>query len=73
MIIWQIFDRMDRDRNGTLTLDEFNDGLKKLGIHVSRAEAKRITDRFSARSGGINYRDFLRYTLFIHVILCNAI
>ena len=33
----------------------------KLGIPLTRDEAKRVTSKFSSMKGAINYREFVRY------------
>jgi Ca2+-binding EF-hand superfamily protein len=58
--IEEIFNRMDRDRSGRISVDEFEDGLRKIGISVSREESKRIASKFSSLGGTINYRDFVK-------------
>ena len=80
---YQIFDAMDRDKDGTITMEEFQKSLKKLGdssfpfimnailnliqlsvvagIPVSPDETDRVTAKFSNSSGGIKYREFVRY------------
>ena len=49
------------DGSGDLDDDEFYKGLKKLGVDVSRREAKKMMDRFPSRvPGAVLYRDFIR-------------
>ena len=56
----EIFDRMDADGSGKVSLDEFKDGLRKLGIMINREETERILDKFSLHGGSIRFRDFIR-------------
>ena len=54
------FTYFDRDRNGDLDSNEFFQGLRKIGVDVSRREAERMMDQFpSRRRGHINYGDFI--------------
>lgn len=58
--IEDIFNRMDKDRRGRISVDEFEDGLRSIGISVSRDDSKRIASKFSSMGGSINYREFVK-------------
>jgi Ca2+-binding EF-hand superfamily protein len=55
----EIFDLMDKDRSGMVSLDEFKDGLRKIGISINRDESKKIMDKFALQNGSIRFRDFI--------------
>jgi Ca2+-binding EF-hand superfamily protein len=55
-----IFDLMDTDRSGNITLDEFKDGLRKIGITINREESEKIMDKFAMTGGSIRFREFVR-------------
>ncbi|KAJ1403648.1 hypothetical protein B484DRAFT_298548, partial [Ochromonadaceae sp. CCMP2298] len=56
----QIFSGMDRDGDGQVDVYEFESALEKLGIPLSRDEAKRIVARFSVNGTSIKYKEFLK-------------
>lgn len=40
----QMFNNIDTDRSGTITMEELKVGLKKLGSKLSEAEIKQLMD-----------------------------
>jgi len=57
----QSFDHFDRNRSGDIDVDEFQQGMQRLGIEVSLSEARRLMERFpGGRHGHIRYKDFVR-------------
>jgi Ca2+-binding EF-hand superfamily protein len=56
----EMFERLDRDRNGFIQIDEFERGMEKIGIPISREESKRVIAKFSTSGVSISFRDFVR-------------
>jgi Ca2+-binding EF-hand superfamily protein len=56
----QIFDKIDRNGSGKISVDELKEGLERLGISVSRPEAEAVSQRFASHGGSIRFRDFVR-------------
>ena len=56
----EIFDRMDTDGSGKLSINELKDGLRKLGITINRDESEKIMDKFALTGGTIRFRDFVK-------------
>ena len=50
---------MDVDRSGSVSLEEFKNGLRKLGITINREESEKIMDKFAKTNGSIRFRDFV--------------
>lgn len=44
-----MFNNMDTDRSGTITLEELKVGLSRLGSKVSEAEVKQLMEAVSLR------------------------
>lgn len=56
----EMFERLDHDRSGSIQIDEFERGMEKLGIPISRDESKRIVAKYSPNGISISFRDFMR-------------
>jgi Ca2+-binding EF-hand superfamily protein len=57
----ECFEHFDHDRSGDVDDDDFFQGLRKLNVDVTRAEAKRLLDGFPGRRAGrVKYRAFVR-------------
>ncbi|KAH8054747.1 Ca2-binding protein [Aureococcus anophagefferens] len=54
-----VFERLDRDGDGTVDEDEFARGLRKLGLELTAYEVRKAMDRFPGRRGRVKYDDFL--------------
>ncbi|CAI5478403.1 unnamed protein product [Closterium sp. Yama58-4] len=60
----ELFEAMDTDHSGTITMTELRDGLKKYGANLSDAEISRIMEETDIdQSGEIEYGEFLAATL----------
>ncbi|CAI7795819.1 unnamed protein product [Closterium sp. NIES-54] len=60
----ELFEAMDTDSSGTITMTELRDGLKKYGANLSDAEISRIMEETDIdQSGEIEYGEFLAATL----------
>ncbi|CAI5946392.1 unnamed protein product [Closterium sp. NIES-65] len=60
----ELFEAMDTDGSGTITMTELRDGLKKYGANLSDAEISRIMEETDIdQSGEIEYGEFLAATL----------
>lgn len=56
----QMFNNMDTDRSGTITVEELKDGLAKLGSKISEAEVQKLMEAVDVdKSGSIDYTEFL--------------
>eukprot|EP00475_Leptophrys_vorax_P030944 TRINITY_DN4668_c3_g1_i1.p1 TRINITY_DN4668_c3_g1~~TRINITY_DN4668_c3_g1_i1.p1 ORF type:complete len:364 (+),score=52.73 TRINITY_DN4668_c3_g1_i1:104-1093(+) len=65
----ELFEAMDTDRSGTITITELKDGLKKYGAHLSDDEIKQIMEETDIdHSGEIEYGEFLAATLHLSKI-----
>ncbi|KAG6524429.1 calcium-dependent protein kinase 12-like [Zingiber officinale] len=63
----QMFNNIDTDRSGTITMEELKVGLKKLGSKLSEAEIKQLMDSADVdKSGTIDYHEFVAATLHRH-------
>lgn len=58
--IEQIFTEMDKDNSGDIDIDELDTAMKKLGIPLTRDEAKRIMARFSTNGSTFRFKEFIR-------------
>ena len=58
----EIFQHFDTDNSGAIDLKEFNDGLERLGIFLTKLEIAALLEKFGVKSGGagIVYSDFVR-------------
>uniref|UniRef100_A0A0D9ZP69 non-specific serine/threonine protein kinase n=1 Tax=Oryza glumipatula TaxID=40148 RepID=A0A0D9ZP69_9ORYZ len=56
----QMFNNMDTDRSGTITVEELKVGLTKLGSRISEAEVQKLMEAVDVdKSGSIDYSEFL--------------
>lgn len=56
----QMFNNMDTDKSGTITVEELKVGLTKLGSKISEAEVQKLLEAVDVdRSGSIDYTEFL--------------
>ncbi|KAL6882635.1 hypothetical protein ACP4OV_011325 [Aristida adscensionis] len=56
----QMFNNMDTDRSGTITVEELKEGLRKLGSKISEAEVQKLMEAVDVdKSGSIDYTEFL--------------
>ncbi|KAG8044271.1 hypothetical protein GUJ93_ZPchr0137g29189 [Zizania palustris] len=56
----QMFNNMDTDRSGTITVEELKVGLTKLGSKISEAEVRNLLEAVDVdKSGSIDYTEFL--------------
>ncbi|CAD6260001.1 unnamed protein product [Miscanthus lutarioriparius] len=56
----QMFNNMDTDKSGTITVEELKEGLTKLGSKISEAEVQKLMEAVDVdKSGSIDYAEFL--------------
>ncbi|XP_062186206.1 calcium-dependent protein kinase 12-like isoform X3 [Phragmites australis] len=56
----QMFNNMDTDKSGTITVEELKEGLTKLGSKISEAEVQKLMEAVDVdKSGSIDYSEFL--------------
>ncbi|AQK45711.1 Putative calcium-dependent protein kinase family protein [Zea mays] len=56
----QMFNNMDTDRSGTITVEELKDGLAKLGSKISEAEVQKLMEAVDVdKSGSIDYTEYI--------------
>lgn len=56
------FAKLDRTGDGTLTVDEFKRGLRKLGFEATEDEMTLLMRRFDKNGDGkVNYKEFARF------------
>ncbi|RLM74990.1 calcium-dependent protein kinase 29-like [Panicum miliaceum] len=56
----QMFNNMDTDKSGTITVEELKEGLRKLGSKISEAEVHKLMEAVDVdKSGSIDYTEFL--------------
>ena len=55
----EIFSHFDKDKSGMLNAEEFQEGLKVLGIDVNKRNAMKLMDRFGSHAGCIDYTSFV--------------
>jgi Ca2+-binding EF-hand superfamily protein len=53
------FEKMDKDKNGELDVDELQDALRNIGISIDREEARRIIHKFGVKGNSVRYKDFI--------------
>ncbi|OVA15957.1 Protein kinase domain [Macleaya cordata] len=63
----QMFNNMDTDRSGTITLEELKTGLSRLGSKLTESEIKQLMDAADVdQSGSIDYHEFITATMHRH-------
>jgi Ca2+-binding EF-hand superfamily protein len=50
----QMFNNMDTDRSGTISVDELKEGLNKLGSNISEAEAQELMEAVRSHFGSVS-------------------
>ncbi|TVU14899.1 hypothetical protein EJB05_38396 [Eragrostis curvula] len=65
----QMFNNMDTDKSGTITVEELKDGLRKLGSKISEAEVQKLMEAVDVdKSGSIDYTEFLTAMMNKHKV-----
>ncbi|XP_075639970.1 calcium-dependent protein kinase 29-like isoform X2 [Castanea sativa] len=63
----QMFNNMDTDKSGTITLEELKIGLTRLGSRLSETEIKQLMDAADVdKNGIIDYSEFITATMHRH-------
>ncbi|KAL5731388.1 Calcium-dependent protein kinase 29 [Ranunculus cassubicifolius] len=63
----QMFNNMDTDRSGTITLEELKNGLSRLGSKLTEPEIKQLMDAADVdKNGSIDYLEFITATMHRH-------
>ncbi|KAF9621650.1 hypothetical protein IFM89_025561 [Coptis chinensis] len=63
----QMFNNMDTDRSGTITLEELKVGLSRLGSKLTESEIKQLMDAADVdKNGSIDYIEFITATMHRH-------
>ncbi|GAB4828379.1 Calcium-dependent protein kinase 29 [Ancistrocladus abbreviatus] len=63
----QMFNNIDTDRSGTITLEELKTGLARLGSRLNEAEIQQLMDAADMdKSGTIDYMEFITATMHRH-------
>ncbi|KAJ7966913.1 putative Calcium-dependent protein kinase [Quillaja saponaria] len=63
----QMFNNMDTDGSGTITLEELKSGLSRLGSKLSESEIKQLMDAADVdKNGTIDYIEFVTATMHRH-------
>ncbi|KAK7841608.1 calcium-dependent protein kinase 29 [Quercus suber] len=63
----QMFNNMDTDKSGTITLEELKIGLTRLGSRLSETEIKQLMDAADVdKNGTIDYSEFITATMHRH-------
>ncbi|KAI3875765.1 hypothetical protein MKX03_023688 [Papaver bracteatum] len=63
----QMFNNMDTDRSGTITIEELKNGLHRLGSKLTESEIKQLMDAADVdQSGSIDYHEFITATMHRH-------
>ncbi|KAF7829530.1 Calcium-dependent protein kinase 29 [Senna tora] len=63
----QMFNNMDTDGSGTITLDELKTGLTKLGSKLNESEIQQLLDAADVdKNGTIDYYEFITATMHRH-------
>lgn len=65
----QMFNNMDTDRSGTITLEELKVGLSRLGSKVSEAEVKQLMEAVSLRKNKKEHERNLRFSVIIYAVI----
>ncbi|ESQ38126.1 hypothetical protein EUTSA_v10028617mg [Eutrema salsugineum] len=61
------FEKMDTDKNGSITYEELKTGLHRLGSKLSEAEVKELMEAADVdRNGTIDYIEFISATMHRH-------
>lgn len=69
----EMFFALDADGNGTITIEELQDGIKKMGMEVPENLMKIMSDVDSDGSGEIDYSEFLAATLDRRHYMCEDV
>ncbi|KAK3141809.1 hypothetical protein QOZ80_4BG0338570 [Eleusine coracana subsp. coracana] len=65
----QMFNNMDTDKSGTITVEELKEGLTKLGSKISEAEVQKLMEAVDVdKSGSIDYTEFLTAMMNKHKV-----
>ncbi|TVU15236.1 hypothetical protein EJB05_38745, partial [Eragrostis curvula] len=65
----QMFNNMDTDKSGTITVEELKEGLRKLGSEISEAEVEKLVEAVDLnKSGSIDYTEFLTAMMNKHKV-----
>ncbi|XP_020237359.1 calcium-dependent protein kinase 19-like [Cajanus cajan] len=63
----QMFNNMDTDRSGTITLEELKSGLSRLGSQLSESKVKQLMYAADIdKNGTIDYIEFIAATMNLH-------
>ncbi|GAB2300416.1 Calcium-dependent protein kinase 19 [Dionaea muscipula] len=63
----EMFNNMDTDRSGTITLEELKVGLERLGSNLSEGEIQQLMDATDVdKNGTIDYIEFITATMHRH-------
>nr|XP_023875738.1 calcium-dependent protein kinase 29-like [Quercus suber]POE81996.1 calcium-dependent protein kinase 29 [Quercus suber] len=63
----QMFNNMDTDKSGTITLEELKIGLTRLGSKLTETEIKQLMDAADVdKNGTIDYSEFITATMHRH-------
>ncbi|XP_062098299.1 calcium-dependent protein kinase 29-like [Humulus lupulus] len=63
----QMFNNMDTDQSGTITLEELKTGLSRLGSKLSEAEIQQLMEAADVdRNGTVDYEEFITATMHRH-------
>ncbi|KAL9261490.1 Calcium-dependent protein kinase 33-like protein [Drosera capensis] len=63
----ELFNNIDTDRSGTITLEELKTGLARLGSRLSEGEIQQLMDAADVdKSGMIDYIEFITATMHQH-------
>ncbi|EMS64675.1 Calcium-dependent protein kinase 29 [Triticum urartu] len=65
----QMFNNMDTDKSGTITVEELKIGLTKLGSKITEAEVQKLMEAVDVdKSGSIDYTEFLTAMMNKHKV-----
>ncbi|KMS95385.1 hypothetical protein BVRB_008780 [Beta vulgaris subsp. vulgaris] len=63
----EMFNNIDTDRSGTITLEELKEGLARLGSKLTESEIKQLMDAADVdKNGTIDYKEFITATMHRH-------